>query len=271
MTTPSKPPAPGAGTLLKAPVGSLKPKSAQNLDPKSTSILIVGDSGTFKTGFARTLPKPFVFDFDDGMAVNKGQPIDYMTFKDTARGMTPRAGLYKWGEGWDEFIKVLNEIGELIDKGQCPYETLYFDSVTFMADLAMNHVLKTANDINPHQGSYGAQQQYLMRIMNQLSAWPILKVFTAHIHRDTNDLTKTVEKLPLVTGKLAGRMSTYFDEVYFTSAEQKPGSAYPTFQFLTQSDPTMKQAKSRAGVPNKIGMDYALIKPYLEGTAKKSS
>lgn len=254
-------------TLLPSPVGALKPKSAEVIDPRSMSICLVGDSGTFKTGFLGTLPKPFVFDFDDGMAVNRGKHIDYMTFKDAARFQKTRGGLYEWGAGWDEFIKVLNEIGGLIDAGKCPYEVLAFDSVTFMADLAMNHVLKTSNTAEPHQGSYGAQQQYLMRIFNQLSAWPIMKVFTAHVQRDTNAITQTVEKLPLVTGKLAGRISTYFDEVYFTEASPQAGKPFPKFTLSTQATPTQRQAKSRCSVPNGTPTDFAFLRPFYEGKA----
>jgi hypothetical protein len=209
------------------------------------------------------IPSIFVYDFDKGMATNRGKDIEYATFRDAPRGVSPRPGssLTKWAEGWPAFIKHLNELGSKIDKGTGP-KVIALDSLTFMSELAMNHVLHAQKEPIIHIGSYGAQQQYIKTVLGELTAWPIRLVATAHIQRDTNDITQIQEKLPLLTGKLAGLISAYFDEVYFTDATVQ-ADGKQNFAFLTKANPSMRQAKSRWNVPDKTKMDWAELVKYL--------
>lgn len=226
-----------------------------------SNILIIGDSGTYKTRFLATIPNIYVFDFDKGMASARDRAVEYDTFRDAPRGQKPLkgSGLFQFGFGWKEFIKKLNEIGARIEAGKGP-QVIGLDSLTFMSELAMNDVLVTTDQKSPHQGSYGAQQQYLKQVLGELTAWPVRLVATAHIQRDTNDITQVQEKLPLLTGKLAGLISAYFDEVYFTDTSDGP-------RFLTKGNPSMRQAKSRWNVPDKTKMDWAELSKFLPDLA----
>lgn len=129
-----------------------------------------------------------------------------------------------------------------------------------MSELAMNHVVSQQKGPEIHQGSYGAQQTYIKQVLGDLTAWPVRLVATAHIQRNDNDITQIQEKLPLLTGKLAGLISAYFDEVYFTESPAAGGS---DFTFLTTANPSMRQAKSRWNVPNKIKMDWSEIRKHI--------
>lgn len=229
------------------------------------NILIIGDSGTKKTRFLGTIPGIYVFDFDKGMASNRDRSVEYDTFRDAPKEspiiLPP---LTKFAEGWPKFIAKLNALGALIEKGQGP-KVIGLDSLTFMSELAMNHVVAQQKEgAGIHQGSYGAQQQYIKTVLGQLTAWPIRLVATAHIQRNDNDITGVTEKLPLLTGKLAGLISAYFDEVYFTDAgiggEPK---------FLTKATPSMRQAKSRWNVPDKSEMTWEAISKSLPAVASK--
>lgn len=241
--------------------------NAKDITSGNSNILLVGDSGTWKTGFFGTIAEAlgpgavYVFDFDHGMATVRGKDIEYNSFRDAAKDRTPRFGLYKWATGWPEFIKKLNELGSLIDKGQGP-KVIGLDSLTFMSELAMNHVLSVQDKPIAHQGSYGAQQQYIKQVLGELTAWPVRLVATAHIQRDTNDITQVQEKLPLLTGKLAGLISAYFDEVYFTNAEQQ-ADGKQKFTVSTSATPSMRQAKSRWQVPNNTLTDWKEISKFL--------
>lgn len=238
--------------------------NAEDITSGDSNILIVGDSGTWKTGFLSTIPDIFIYDFDKGMATARGKNVEYETFRDApksaviATGKTGRGGLFKWAEGWPAFIKHLNGIGERIDKGTGP-KVVGLDSLTFLSEMAMNNVLAGQKDPIIHQGSYGAQQQYIKMVLGELTAWPIRLVATAHIQRNQNDLTQIEEKLPLLTGKLAGLIGAFFDEVYFTDDGQK---------FLTKSTPIMRQAKSRWNVPNGTKMDWAELVKFLPEPSK---
>lgn len=244
--------------------------NARDLISTDTNILLVGDSGTFKTGFIGTIADAgesvFVFDFDKGLQTIAGKNVEYETFKELDRNQAQpkfgaKAGLYKFAEGWPAFIRKLNELGERIDKGTGP-QNIAFDSLTFMSMIAMNHVLLTTNQATPHQGSWGAQQEYLKRVLNQVTAWPVRLICTAHIQRDMNDITQVTEKLPLLTGKLAGLISAFFDEVYFTEVETDK-SGKQTFTLKTTSDLNVRQAKSRLQVPNRTPTDFREVRKYF--------
>ena len=233
------------------------------------SILIIGDSGTHKTWFAGSCPKPYIFDFDAGVSILRDVPgVEYDTFKDApqkSKAVSPEHGIYKWGSAWPAFINRLNEIGETIDKGTCPYLTLSLDSVTTMADICMNYVL--FSDSPTYTGGiqvqhWGSQIQLLSKVFDQLSSWPLIKVVTAHIQRNTNDLTQVTEMLPLITGKLAGKMPIYFDEVYYTTVG-KGEDGKRIFKLTTEGTSMMKQAKSRFGVPDGTEAKWSAVAPFL--------
>lgn len=236
------------------------------------SILLIGDSGTHKTFFLGGCPTPFIFDFDKGLAILRDKEFDYATFKDApyqSKLFDKTKGIYEWGTAWPAFLVKLNEIGAQVETGKCPYATLGFDSVTTLSMICMNFVLKS-NNRSPSDGpriqDWGAQIGLLETVMDQMTSWTaFIKVVTAHIQRDTNLITQSVEKLPLVTGKLAGKLSIYFDEVWFADvkADSKDG-ALRTFYLRTVSDSTFRQAKSRFGVPNETPIAWASVAPFIK-------
>ena len=244
------------------------------------SFLLIGDSGTKKTSFIATCPQPsFTFDFDKGMAVHRGNAdIFYDTFKELPKGQaidpkgtrfTQAEGWYEWGKAWPAFLKRINEIGREIDSGTCVYQTLAIDSLTLMTDACMNYVLRENNRTVPEIRDWGAFLSNMSAVFSQLTAWPLVKVFTAHIKRDENQVTGAIEQLPLVPGQFAGKVSVYFDEVYFCqvgSEPVKPGSTdRVTKWFLkTTPDAVYKQAKSRKyNLPNGTPTDFQEIQKIV--------
>jgi hypothetical protein len=243
------------------------------------SILLVGESGTHKTYFIGTCPAPFMFDFDKTKRVLAGKNVDFATFRDAPYKSTifnPAKGIYQFGKAYPAFLVKLNEIGRMMEAGTCPYQSLALDSLTFLASIALNHVLaeNTANNKEAvllgknsiDQGLWGMQMRLLETVMDQLTAWDIIKVVTSHVQKDTNTVLDTVEKLPYVTGKLAGKIGGYFDEVWYTATE----GAAPNEKFVlrTQKDRVMAQAKTPSGVPDKTPTEWSAVEGYLFGTKK---
>lgn len=238
------------------------------------SFLIIGDSGTHKTFFLGTCPKPaYIFDFDKGVSILSGvNGVDYDTFKDAPKGVKPAAGgalgTYEWGTAWPAFIKRLNEIGASIDKGDCQYKTLAFDSLTMMSDIAMNYILKQNNREKMEIQDWGAYLSNMSNLFNQFTGWPGVKVVIAHVKRMENDLTKLEEKLPLVQGQFAGKVSIYFDEVYYTEVKSEGAGANKKLKWTLVTQPTsiIRQAKSRRfNLPDGTEASYDAIRPYVEG------
>lgn len=246
--------------------------NTKDITAAASNILLVGDSGTHKTFFLGGVPGIHIFDFDKGATILKtaGLSVEYDVFKDAPKNwklsdMERKVGIYDWGTAWPAFIKRLNDIGELIDKGKGP-KAIGLDSLTMMSEMAMCEVLKngkTTEAGGPTIASYGAQINYMKTVLGQLTAWPIQLIATAHIQRDNNDLTQNVEKLPLLTGKLAGLISIYFDEVYFCESD-KDAAGKQKFTLITQATPSIRQAKSRWGVPNGTETSWAAVSKHFK-------
>lgn len=246
------------------------------------SILLVGESGTHKTYFLGTVPGLFLFDFDKTKRVLAGKDIEYETFRDApyqSKLYNPEKGIYQYGKAYPAFLKKLNEIGAMMEKGTCPYQAIGLDSLTFLANIALNHVLAESNQsnisavrenkTNIDQGLWGTQMRLLETVFDQLTSWDIVKVVTSHVQKDTNTVTDTIEKLPLVTGKLAGKIGGFFDEVWYTSTDGRGDQQ--KFVLRTSKDTIMAQAKSPSGIPDKTPTEWSAVEPYLFGKKSKAA
>lgn len=238
------------------------------------SILVVGDSGTHKTYFLGTVPDIIIYDFDAGMAINRGKDLEYHTFKDAPFGVkVPKSlaerGVYPWGTAWPAFVDHMNNVtGKQIDEGRM--RPIGIDSLTTLSNIAMNYVLKGGNKKPSDSktfGDWGQQIGLVETVMEQLTSWPVMLIATAHIQRDTNQMMETVEMLPLLTGKLAGRIALYFDEVWYTDVRKaKDAAARPTFHIQSHSSGMIKQAKTRYDVPSGTELDWGKVGSFIVGS-----
>jgi hypothetical protein len=247
------------------------------------SILVVGDGGTRKTRFIATCPKPFIYDFDNGTASIAGEDVEYQTFKDAPYGVKVGAkqkeeGIYEWGTAWPMFINHLNQnVAAQVDKGEIQYGVYALDSLTSLANICMNYVLKSSGKVGtaaPEIQHWGMQLRLLEIVMDQLTALPVPLIVTAHIKRDNNLVSgETTEMLPLVGGQLSGKVGIYFDEVYYTENKYQPASggrpARTYTVFKTETVGLRRMAKSRHGVPSDTEARWDLIAPYFFGEKPK--
>jgi len=237
-------------------------------------ILVVGDGGSRKTRFLATCPQPFVLDFDKGMAAARDMDVEFQTFKDAPFGVkvkkeaTLEEGIYPWGEAWPGFIKYLNEqVWPKIEVGEWPFKTLGGDSITTMANICMNYVLRSGGktgDSPIEVQHWGSQLRLMERVIEQLCSWPVQLVFTAHVKRDENLVTADKELLPLVGGQLSGKIGIYFDEVWFTESKGTMESKTPWSTLHTESSGMRKQAKTRHGVPSgTLKAEWSSVAPFF--------
>ena len=243
------------------------------------SILLIGENGTHKTYFIGTMPAPFMFDFDKTKRVLAGKKVEFATFRDAPYGSkitNPAAGIYPYGDAYPRFHDKINEIGKLMEKGTCPWKTLAIDSLTFFGNIALNHVLKHSTANNAEQmrqgrgsidpGTWGQQMRLIETVLDQFTSWDIIKLVTAHVQKDENTVLGTTEKLPYVTGKLAGKIGAYFDEIWYSETSGVGGDQ--KFVLRTNKDNVLRQAKSPSGIPDKTPTDWQEVSPYLFGTAQ---
>ena len=167
-------------------------------------VLGYGESGSGKTLFGSTFPRPsYYFDTDDGMLSLKGlEDIEYDTYEDIDLS-NPKGA-----------VAVEAKLKEL--HKECPYKAVVFDSITTLADLAMNRILHLNGRASgvPQQQDWLQQMTWLKNLILRGKALPCHVYFTAHEQIIQDEATMQVKCLPLITGKLAGKLPLYFDEVY---------------------------------------------------------
>lgn len=258
----------------------MKSTSNQKLD-EHTSFLLIGDSGTGKTRFFDTCPKPvLLIDTDKGTASLTGREgIDYQTFKELSYGEKPptghliEEGFYAWGTAWPAVTAFINEhVGRPLDAGTCKYKTLGVDSLTMLTDIAVTYILKQndkrlISDYKDGRQFWGAFLNNMSEMFSQLSAWPLTKVLTAHVRRDEDAYSGITTKMPLVPGQFSAKVSTYFDEIYFADVvTEGVGPAKKSrYTIHTQTDSSMRQARSRKfDLPTAVlPPDYQAIMAYV--------
>jgi hypothetical protein len=184
-------------------------------------VLVYGKSGTGKTTFACTFPKPYVFDFDNGMLSQRGKSVEYDTFTNYAA-----------------FVQKLDTLEK-----QGGYETLVVDSVTTMQEYMMRDILQLNKRLEPTLHEWGRLVDGLQQLLGRMTKIAKHIVFVAHEQMIQDELTSEVWILPLIVGKkLPGQIPLWFDEVYRAQVGKKDGKA--VYQLLTTAD-TKYTAKSR--------------------------
>jgi len=166
-------------------------------------IVMTGKAGTGKTVAAASWPKPYFFDFDNGLISLRGVKTDaeYDTYTDISSLQTK-----------------LKEF-----EHECPYETLVFDSLTVLSDLLLVYYAK----LNGHADAFGRPNKQVgilefgQRIgwyMGFLCSLPRLPVHTIVIcHEETvkDDLLGVLTSRPAVPGQqLPDQLPALCDEVW---------------------------------------------------------
>ena len=207
-------------------------------------VLVYGKSGTGKTTFGCSFPKPYVFDFDGGMLSQRGRDIEYDTFKDYA-----------------SFCLKLDQVEK-----DPNIETLVLDSVTTMQEDMMANICKLNKRLTPTLHEWGLLVAGLQELFGRMTMSKKHLVIIAHEQMMQDEVTSEVWILPLVVGKkLPGQIPLWFDEVYRMSmGKNKEGSTVS--QAITTAD-VRYSAKSRLGVlePMEVNLTYQKIMDKLKG------
>lgn len=228
----------------------MKIHKSSELKPDKLKILVYGESGSGKTHFGGTCPKPLFFDFDGGMlTLRKEKEIAFVDLT----GMSTKAE-----KVWPDFMEALKEYGE--DE---QFETLIIDSLTTAATACMDYVLSLNRRTgqNPQLQDWLTQMNELKEMIKLVKATKKHVIVLAHEQVEKDEITGRIWMLPLITGKMARQIGLYFDEVYHSEAKQKKDETI--YSLLTK--PTgLLTAKTRIGFPEmNITPDFKWILGHI--------
>lgn len=242
VTSPSPPPAQAFMTIdLTEPKGLLN--LAEPLAVGYPRILIMGDSGTGKTHFIGTMPKPFLADFDRGYATLAGQEVKAIAYSK---------------EDWQAFK---NELQAWRKGARYGCETFALDSLTMAGEAAMYHVLKKNGRANgqPTIADWGEAIREVKDALDWITTLPCAVVVTAHMQLEKDEVLGDIQYRPLIFGKeLPARLGIWFDEVYSTTVTTKLDQGKTTTQYRLQVKPDSRNKiiKSRMNKDGKLFDQY---------------
>ena len=224
------------------------------VDTTFIKVFVVGDTGSGKSVFAATFPKPaFLFNFDKSILTYRGLDIDYEDYEQTAAG-------------WVKFEKDFQALKREVRGGTFKYKTLILDSTTTWTDLAMERALSLDPKRSPTGGPmwnvhYGMVKNLIEGFVRQLLELPCNIVVIGHLNKVFNDDGALIGVTPMLTGQLSTKVPSYFDEVYYTQVRTVGG--VPKFELLTITKGLL-QARSRLSgrdqlLPIAIPNDYEVL------------
>lgn len=226
-----------------------EPKGMMDLSKESvltghSRVLVMGDSGTGKTHFIGTMPKPFVADFDRGLSTLLGQDVKAIAYSK---------------ESWLDFKKEIQRWRDVGPNYGC--ETFAVDSLTMAAEAAMYYVLKKNGRLNgqPTIADWGEAIREVKDVLDWVTTLPCNVVVSAHIQLEKDEMLGDIQYRPLIFGKdLPARLGIWFDEVYSTTVATTLENGKPISKYRIQVKPDQRNKiiKSRMNKNGKLFEQY---------------
>lgn len=177
-------------------------------DNLKLKVVCYGSSGTGKSRFISTFPKPiYIYDCDDGMLTLRGKEgIEFDTYQDGWR-----EGV-RFKSGWNTLLDNLNDQG----KQNYPFTTYAIDSFTLLSDLCIREMgALNKHPKIPQWEDYGKAVEPMKFLFNILRRIPRNIIITAHEEMVKDGLEGRISYIPAAMGKqLSPLLELLFDEVY---------------------------------------------------------
>ena len=196
-------------------------------DVDTTKIMVYGESGTGKTRFAATFPKPIFIDIDHGMS-SVTKKVDKFTISEGADGLAQLRGVVEYLRGTAH-----------------GYETVVVDTLNEMQRVIMNFTIEEFTHIKrsygnlPGMSDYGYMLNQFMSLTREIIALPMRVVLLAQTNSQQFD---TDILMPQLVGKNSARdLSRKMDVIGYifkteseTSEGLVPSLTFDSIQHVTK-------------------------------------
>jgi hypothetical protein len=230
-----------------------KLEAVNGFNPDQVKFVIYGESGSGKTVFASTWPRPVFLDLDKGMA--------------SIRREVHRFPINTWED--------LSEVCGMLRDQPHPFKTVVLDSLNELQKLAMRNVVETYTSVRrsydnlPGIGDYGKMLADADGVIRFLRALPLNIVLITQV---ANRVFETDPVQPQLTGKNSARdLCRMVDIVGFIDKTDSEGGG-PKTRVLT-FEGVNYVTKDRSGVlPSKVEHPtYEVLRKYWDTIKSKST
>ena len=217
--------------------------------------LMLGDTGSGKTAQFCTLPgRKFMYIFDaNSIPTLRGQDVDYEMFLPADLNLDVTSlSADKKGAGKKIMGQVKSEVytdweRDFSGRDFSKYDVIGFDSITTFLDLIMDYVLTINGRPGqwPNQDDYGPQMVTFTNVMRSINSLGKTLYCTGHLEYNQDGLTKKIYRMPIMTGRLKGKIPLLFSDILGTTHEvDKDGKD----QYLLQTKPSRDTPTIRCSI-----------------------
>ena len=117
------------------------------------------------------------------------------------------------------------------------YDVIAFDSITTFLDLIMDRILNINGRPGswPHQDDYGPQMMTFTSVVRTFASMGKMVYFTGHLALEKDELSQSIYRIPIMTGKLKDKIPLLFSDIFATDAHND-GQGKITYTIQTVSD-----------------------------------
>ena len=219
------------------------------VDADIKKVLLIGQEGSGKTEFLKTMPKPvYVFSFDKGYMTLAGTPGIKV-------GLCMDENRYK-PHAYADFLTKFNELKKGAsytwpDGRVEQYRTIAIDSISFLSTFLFDHLQAMKNNVDKPGGYdvYGLVKSKTQDILNQSVMLAEYVVCTALRDVDKDDTTGEIFYVPSMVGSIKNEIGAWFDAVLYMTVDKSP-TGEKTYKMLTVGD---RRQKAKIRVPSAVG------------------
>jgi hypothetical protein len=193
------------------------------------SFFILGNTGSGKTTQFLTLPgRKFIYIFDPNALVSlAGHDVEYEEFLPEKVSMTVKSLSSGKGDKETKFGKTIydqweKDFSDKLTSGFFnDFDVIGIDSATTLLDIIMDRVLTVNGRPGswPQQDDYGPQMLAFQSICRTLLGMNKIIYLTGHLDTIQDDVTKKIQTVPVLTGKLRIKIPLLFSSVLIATAE----------------------------------------------------
>ncbi len=209
-------------------VKSSKDISTENIKLKAA---VYGKTGTGKTTFGSTFPKPLFLDLDRGMLATRDMECRYI---ELPRPQDARTGNTLYVQWWKDIMEATKFA--ISDEDS---ESIIVDSMTWIGEASIGSITMGRK---PGFDDWTAHYNKLRDFTFLLKECNKNVLFICHDQVEKDELTGKVWMLPMIQGQMRGKFGDLFDEFYYSDVVEISGNQ--EYRLLCRST-TIFTAKSR--------------------------